>query len=60
MEDQKDNVQADNSEKAAPAETPASAAIPEEADIIQIVEDDETTPAGNTQQAQQPGQARTS
>lgn len=62
LEDQKDNVQADNSEKAALAETPASAAIPEEADIIQIVEDDETTPAGNTQQAQpaqQPAPRRT-
>ncbi len=47
LEDQKDKVQADNSEKAEPAETePAVDAIPEEAEIIQIVDDDDApTPA---------------
>ncbi|GMR22832.1 MAG: hypothetical protein BMS9Abin37_1208 [Acidobacteriota bacterium] len=55
MEDQKNKVQADHSEKAEPAETqPALDAIPEEAEIIEIVDDDHaTTPAGHSQQAQQ-------
>ena len=46
MEDQRDKVQADQSEKPEPAETqPALDAIPEEAEIIEIVDDDATTPA---------------
>ena len=46
MEDQRDKVQADHSEKAESAETqPALDAIPEEAEIIEIVDDEPTAPA---------------
>ena len=55
MEDQKDKVQADRSEKAELAETqPALDAIPEEAEIIEIVDDGATTPLGQAQPVQKP------
>jgi molecular chaperone GrpE len=45
LEDQKDKVLADNSDKAEAAETlPALEAIPEEAEIIEIVDDEATSP----------------
>lgn len=45
LEDQRDKVLADDSEKAEAAETlPALEAIPEEAEIIEIVDDEATTP----------------
>ena len=54
LEDQRDKVQADHSEKAEPAETPpALDAISEEAEFIEIVDDDTTIPDGQAQRAQQ-------
>ncbi len=53
MEDQKDKVQADHSEKAEPAGTtetqPVLGAIPEEAEIIEIIDDEATTPLEQVQ-----------
>lgn len=40
MENHEDKVQADNSEKAKPTEQPGTGGIPEEAEIIEIVDDD--------------------